>query len=321
MNGRGVDVHPYYQRGARFDGVEYAWIKMADGASVYAKKVDGVWYTADEHARRLRAQGTPFGGYVYAQPGDGAVEAQVLWGECQRLGGTGVAPACDIESNKDIHIWSSAEATDHGRAFCSWYRGRGIRPAVYMSVSMAQATRPDRWPEDPVIWIPRYGAKPEDLRSGVQYTGHYDVHQYDDAGSLPGSAGLVDWNQSYTNAHLIGDDMTPQEFLDTKVRWWDGHEVLMKDLLAEVYIAARGLAGKPAFGDQKSPVLLPPLTGLGAKTDAVGAAVAALLAEPEMTEEKLREIVDEAITGKISITGDIHIGPATAEPGTQEVTA
>lgn len=317
MAGLGVDVHPLYQRGARFDGVEYAWIKMVDGTKVYAKKVGEVWYTADEHARRLRAQGTPFGGYVYAQPGNGGTEAQVLWGEAQRLGATGVVPACDIESDVNIHVWSPGEATDHGRAFCSWFRARGIRPAIYMGAAFANTVRPDLWPEDPVIWVARYGAKPEAAGAG-HYGGRYDVHQYSSSGSLPGSAGLVDWNQSYTSAHLIGDDMTPQEFLDTKVRWWDGHEVSVKDLLAEVYIAARGLAGKPAFGDQKDAVLLPPLTGLAAKTDAVNAAVAALAGEPDITEEKLAEIVNAAVAGNISITGDVHIGPATAEPGTQD---
>ncbi|MFJ1765079.1 GH25 family lysozyme [Amycolatopsis sp. NPDC088138] len=200
-SGLGVDVHPYYQRGARFDGVEYAWLKMTDGAAVYAKKVDGVWYTTDEHARLLRLQRTPFGGYVYAQPGDGAAEARVLWGECQRLGGTGVAPACDIESNKDIHVWSPGEAADHGRAFCSWFRARGIRPAIYMGAAFANTVRPDLWPENPVVWIARYGAKPEAAGAG-HYGGRYDVHQYSSSGTLPGSAGAVDWNQSYNNNHL-----------------------------------------------------------------------------------------------------------------------
>lgn len=320
MSGLGVDVHPYYQRGARFDGVDYAWLKMTDGAAVYTKKVGGVWYTADEHARLLRQQHTPFGGYGYAQPGDGAAEARVLWNECQRLGGTGVAPACDIESNKDIHTWSPGEATDHGRAFCSWFRARGIRPAIYMGAAFANTVRPDLWPEDPVIWIARYGAKPEAAGAG-HYGGRYNVHQFSSSGTLPGSAGAVDWNQSYTNAHLIGEDMTPQEFLDSKVEWWDGHSVAMKDLLAEVYIAARGLAGKPAFEDQKTPVLLPPLAGLSAKTEAVAAAVAALASEPDMTEEKFTDIINKAVAGQISITGDLHIGPATAAPESSEASA
>lgn len=314
--GRGVDVHPFYQRGARFDGVEYAWIKMADGAAVYAKKVDGVWYTADEHARRLRASQTPFGGYVYAQPGDGAAEARVLWSECQRLGGTGVAPACDIESNKDIHTWSTQEAIDHGRAFCSWYRGRGIRPAIYMNVSLAQATRPDRWPEKPVIWIARYGLKPEVLHNGVQYTGHYDVHQYADNGTLPGSAGAVDENQAYTSEHLLEGDMTPQEFLDTKVTWWDGHTVAVKDLFAEVYIAARGLQGKPAFEGQP-PLQLAPLGKLlenDAREAAALAAIEAATKNPGITVEAMREIVNEAVKQNINITGELHIGPATEAP-------
>lgn len=217
--GRGVDLHPYYQRGAQITSdVSFAWIKMTDGAHVYVKHADGRDWTADEHARRLRAARVPFGGYVYAQPGDGGAEARVLWDECRRLGGTGVAPSCDIESNKDIHTWSVREATDHGRAFCSAMRRLGVRPAVYMDLTLLRDCRPDRWPEDPVIWAPRYGAKPEQLLNGVQYLGRYDVHQYTSSGSLPGSAGKVDWNQAYTTAYLIGEDDMPLSDTDiTKI--------------------------------------------------------------------------------------------------------
>lgn len=197
MAGLGVDLHPYYQRGVTaLPGVEYGWLKMADGAHVYRVQRDGRWWTADAHAALFRGLGIPFGGYVYAQPGDGAAEARVLWAECTRLGGIGVAPGCDIESNASIHIWSTREAIDHGRAFCSAMRGMGVRPAIYMNDSLAGATKPDTWPEDPVLWIARYGAKPHLTR--------YDVHQYSSSGSLPGSAGLVDENQAYTTAHLIG---------------------------------------------------------------------------------------------------------------------
>lgn len=195
MNGLGVDVHPYYQRGAQFVGLDFGWIKMADGTRVYALRAEGRTWTADEHARRFREAGIPFGGYVYAQPGDGAAQAQVLWNECLRLGGTGVAPADDIEDNEKIHIWGTQEAINHGRSFCSAMRRIGVRPAIYMNDSMAGRTRPDDWPEDPVLWIARYGAAPKQTR--------YDVHQYTASGTLPGSAGLVDWNQAYTTAHLL----------------------------------------------------------------------------------------------------------------------
>ncbi|UUV29631.1 hypothetical protein NQK81_33410 [Amycolatopsis roodepoortensis] len=60
--------------------------------------------------------------------------------------------------------------------------------------------RPDRFGvRDLVIWIARYGAEPDAA------AGHYDVHQYSDAGRIPGiHASGVDLNESYTNAHLTG---------------------------------------------------------------------------------------------------------------------
>lgn len=196
MSGLGVDLHPYYQRGVTaLPGVEYGWLKLADGAAAYIKRAEGQWWTADAHAALFRKLGVPFGGYVYAQPGDGGAEARVLWSECLRLGAVGVAPACDIESNATIHTWSVAEAIDHGRAFCSAMRKIGVRPAIYMNDSLAGATQPAAWPEKPVLWIARYGSAP-------QHTA-YDVHQYADNGSLPGSAGVVDLNESHTGAHLL----------------------------------------------------------------------------------------------------------------------
>jgi hypothetical protein len=210
MPGQGVDLHPVYQRGVTaLPGVDFGWLKLTDGAAPYRTPADSL-------AQVFRARGVPFGGYCYAQPGDGAAEAQVLWAECQRLGAIGVAPAVDIESDPHIHVWSPGEATAHGRAFCSWFRARGIRPAVYMGASFMNTVRPDLWPEDPVIWVARYGAKPEDAGAG-HYGGRYDVHQYTSSGALPGSAGAVDWNQAHTTGHLLGgqtsgeDDMTPDE--------------------------------------------------------------------------------------------------------------
>lgn len=188
MTGIGVDLHPYYQRGVTsLPGVEYGWIKMADGAARYVSP------PADALAALFRNAGIPFGGYVYAQPGDGAAEARVLWAECQRLGATGVAPACDIENNVKIHTWTTQEAIDHGRAFCAQMRSIGVRPAIYMSDSLARDTKPGTWPEDPVLWIARYGGKPQFTR--------YDVHQYADNGTLPGAA-AVDMNQSYSPTGL-----------------------------------------------------------------------------------------------------------------------
>lgn len=201
--GLGVDIHPVYQAGTNaLPGVEYGWIKMADGAAVYTKTVNGVRYTADAHAALFRRLRIPFGGYEFAEVGtDGGKAFDVLWAECLRLGATGVTPGVDIEGAG----WNATNAAARGKAFCDRARARGVRPAVYMDLSLLQATRPDLWPSNPVIWAPRYGAKPE---AGGRYTGRYDVHQYSSTGTLPGSAGAVDWNQSYNNNHLTqGDDV------------------------------------------------------------------------------------------------------------------
>lgn len=197
MPGLGVDLHPVYQRGTNaLPDVEYGWLKLADGAAVYRTPADAL-------AKLFRDRGIPFGGYEFAQPGtDGARAFDVLWAECQRLGAVGVTPAVDIEGVG----WSPATAAQRGKAFCARARARGVRPAVYMDLGLLQATRPDLWPESPVIWAPRYGARPE---VGGRYTGRYDVHQFSSTGTLPGSAGAVDWNQQYTTAHLLGGAPAP----------------------------------------------------------------------------------------------------------------
>lgn len=212
MAGLGVDLHPYYQRGTNaLPGVEYGWIKMADDAQPYAKRADGRVWAADAHAALFKRLGIPFGGYEFAGLGSsGAAAFDALWAECVRLGATGVTPAVDIEGPG----WTPASATQRGRTFCQRARARGVRPAVYMDLSLLQACRPDLWPEQPVIWAPRYGALPQ---AGGRYTGRYDVHQFTSSGSLPGSAGTVDFNQAYSTAHLLAnsshqeDELTDEE--------------------------------------------------------------------------------------------------------------
>lgn len=297
--GLGVDVHPYYQRGARFTGVEYAWVKMTDGTRVYTKTVNNVTYRADTHAATLRAERVPFGGYCYAQPGDGGDEAQVLWNECLRLGGTGVAPAIDIESDPDIHTWSTREAIDHGRAFCSAMRRIGVRPAVYMNDSLAGATQPDSWPEDPVLWIARYGGKPQRSR--------YDVHQYTSSGSLLGSAGAVDWNQSYTTAHLLAT--TPED--DMPLTDADA-QLVAKHIWYDPIWSGPNADGKTRWQLNPSQVLAAldsANKAEAAKVDALIATVAALSTDTDLTVDSVRQIVTDAVAQHINITGTVQITP------------
>lgn len=323
MSGRGVDLHPYYQRGTNaLPDVSFGWIKEADGASAYRKIADGRTWTADAHAALFRRLGIPSGGYIFAQPGvHGATAFDVLWGECQRLGTTGVAPACDIEGAG----WNPTNATTRGREFCARARARGVRPAVYMDLTLLRDCRPDRWPEQPVIWAPRYGAKPEDLLHGVQYLGHYDVHQYTSSGTLPGSAGSVDWSQAYTTAYLIGDDDMPDE---ATFKAWVAQAVAA--LIPAINDGTRTtvryeILATPhdpkdprtfTFGDRNIVdilvEILNQLFAANAKSDALAAALAELAAHPDITPDALQKMLDTAVARSIKVSGELHVTPASA---------
>lgn len=205
----GVDVHCYYQRGinwAQVTGVTYVWVKVSDGAAAYTKTVSGVTYRPDTLIAGAKSRGFPVGGYHYAQPGDPRAQADILINEVQRLGATGVLPALDIEAP----FTPNAAARTFGEAFCNRVRERGFRPVVYMSDSFAQVLKPADWASQPVLWIARYGSKPVNTR--------FDVHQYSSSGSLPGSAGAVDFNDSYNNSHLNTGGGNPVATLDNEDR-------------------------------------------------------------------------------------------------------
>lgn len=67
--------------------------------------------------------------------------------------------------------------------------------------------------------------------------------------------------------------------LTDDVVWGDGNRVPVKDILAEIYIAARGLRGVPAFAGQTDVVQLPPLVGIQASVSGLSDDEAKVLAE------------------------------------------
>jgi len=212
---RGTDVHPFYQRGIRWDQVSdlaFVWVKVSDGDAPYTSTQSGETYRPDTHVAGAQSRGIPVGGYHYAQfsPSPEA-QADILLGEVHRLGATGVSPMLDLESP----FSPDGTARDFGIRFCNRVAAAGLRPAVYMNASFAQALRPDSWNVPGlVIVVARYGARPEAPGSG-QYTGRYDVHQYSSSGSLPGSAGAVDLDESFTDALLNPEEdmaFTPEDF-------------------------------------------------------------------------------------------------------------
>ena len=203
MMARGTDLHPYYQRGLRWDKVSdlaFVWVKVSDGGAPYTRTEGGVVYRPDTHVAGAKSRGIPVGGYHYAQLGPAPEkQADVLLGEVRRLGATGVVPMLDLESP----FRPDGAARDFGTAFCRHVAAAGFRPAVYLSASFAATLRPDQWDVPGlVIVIARFGARPEAPGSG-RYQGRYDVHQFTSGGSLPGSAGAVDFDESFTDNHLV----------------------------------------------------------------------------------------------------------------------
>lgn len=313
MPGRGVDLHPYYQRGTNaLPDVSWGWVKAADGDAPYRKVVDGRTWTPDAHADLFHRLGVPLGGYLFAQPGvDGSVGFDVLWAECQRIGATAVTPAIDIEGAG----WNPTNATQRGRQFCTRARARGVRPAVYMDLTLLRDCRPDRWPEDPVIWAPRYGAKPEQLVNNVQYLGRYDVHQYTSSGSLPGSAGRVDWNQAYSTAYLLGKD-DDMELTDKVPLWTPGQTAEVQNCLAGVLGHGANMDNKINIVSSKLDTLL--ARAAGASADEVAAkllpaltsAMATAVADLDVSErDKLSdEDVNRIVNATVTHAGDLLSG-------------
>src|SRR5947208_9296248 len=142
---RGTDVHPFYQRGLRWDqagDLAFAWVKVSDGGAAYTQTQGGVVYRPDTHVAGAKSSGIPVGGYHYAQLNPGPEkQADVLLGEVRRLGATGVVPMLDLEAP----FSPNDTARNFRIAFCRRVAAAGFRPAVYMSASFATAVRPDQW--------------------------------------------------------------------------------------------------------------------------------------------------------------------------------
>lgn len=320
----GYDIHPEYQRGIRLDlgktqqGAGFVWIKVADGGRAY---VSPGGYTPGAQAGAAHVAGLPAGGYSYAQPGDGGAHADVLLGECSRWQLTGLAPVTDIEDNPKIHTWSTSEAVSYGRAFCARVRAHGVRPGVYMSASKMQACRPDQWPENPVIWCARYGARPEgDPARGVKalYTGRYDVHQFSSSGGVPGSAGLVDLNESYTTALFTsanqGDGMADEETLIILEQLTGSRTVAADHVFPGWAVQAPKPGAKALTLVDYARQTYAELKATQATLAALAAAVAAATNEPDITVAALTQIVNDAVRENIEIKGTVEITGKAATP-------
>jgi GH25 family lysozyme M1 (1,4-beta-N-acetylmuramidase) len=290
----GIDIYRYQTvtdwhavRGA----VTYVWVKVSDGGGPAIVR-------GDAQVGGARSVGLPVGGYHYAQlDPTPEQQADVLLSEVDRLGAHGLVPMLDIEA---------PFRADHGarvfaERFCNHIASRGRRPGVYMNNAFAKVLRPDTWPVNPVIWIARYGARPD-------YGGRYDVHQYSSSGSVPGISGAVDMNESYTDAHFDEEfEMTPEQ------------DIMLRQIHSQI-TGDVDLSGPDAWGFESfvdPAVQLTPVDfirhidkatnetrklvqDLQASVDGLTAAVAAVSNNPDLTKDEVAKIVKEAVQAKES---------------------
>ncbi|QXV63430.1 hypothetical protein CVV72_36990 [Amycolatopsis sp. TNS106] len=214
----GIDIYSRFQtvtnwQAVKDHGVTFVFVKLTDGGGL----PNGGRNTGDALVAGARSVGIPVGGYHYAQASPSPeAQADVFIAEVRRLGATGCVPMLDLEDNppgSGAPNIPDARKRDFSIRFCNRVAGHGFRPGIYLNNSLAKMLRPDRFGvRDLVIWIARYGARPDAA------AGHYDVHQYSDAGRVPGiRASSVDLNESYTNAHLTGGGAAPKRKATTEL--------------------------------------------------------------------------------------------------------
>lgn len=205
----GIDVYSRYQtvtdwQAVKNHGVSFVYVKLTDGGGL----PNGGRNPGDGLVGGARSVGIPVGGYHFVQARPSAeAQADVFINEVRRLNATGCAPMLDMEDNPPGGAPNipDGQKRDFSIRFCNRVAALGFRPGVYMNNALAKKLRPDQWGvRDLVIWIARYGARPDGA------AGHYDIHQYSSTGQVPGiRAGGVDLNESYTDRHLTGGGSAP----------------------------------------------------------------------------------------------------------------
>lgn len=104
---------------------------------------------------------------------------------------------------------------------------------------------------------------------------------------------ICDINEQYQP--LQEDDMQ----LEDKVQLWDGRSFSVANCLA-------GVIGHAEFIENQN-------KQLAASVDGLAAALAAAAKDPGITLDAVKQVVTDAVQQSISITGDVHIGPATPQ--------
>jgi len=207
----GIDIHPIYQRDINWStvknksDVKWVYVKVSDGTGPYTKRSP----SAQIHG--AKGVGLPVGGYHYAQPGNGAAQADVLLKEYS-LYDLALPPMLDVESP----FSADAAATKFSKDFLNRIVAAGRRPCIYLSSSWARIMRPDQWGiPGLIIWVASYGPNNGQLNSLTGgYPGRVDIHQYTSNGIVNGITARCDVNKAYVD--LLGQHNKEEEDVSLK---------------------------------------------------------------------------------------------------------
>lgn len=342
---RGIDLFRIYQtvtdwQAVKRAGIAFAWIKATNGTSV-ARDNSGNLAPADPTVAGARAAGIAPGLYHYALPGDPIRQADVFADEVIRLECLGpgtLPPALDLE---EAGIGSTAQRRAFAVAFLRRLqaRTRQTRVAIYASASWMADLQPEAWDIDGlIIWTAAYGSNDGARHGGAiasaGYRGRTDVHQYTSAGSCPGvqSEGLDVNEADIPLSQLLGgdDDMS----WDDKITTWAGEELPARDVLrsaqgfaATIYnlfapggdpFGADLFTDNPGTEHERVMRLRDVLGEIRANAAAAAAAgpvvLAAVTKDPGLTEDRLRELINDAVAQHVQITGTVQIGAVLPRP-------
>ncbi|WP_336156628.1 glycoside hydrolase domain-containing protein [Amycolatopsis sp. VC5-11] len=118
-----------------------------------------------------------------------------------------------------------------------------------------------------------------------------------------------DINEVYRIPTTEDDMPSVNDLLDASVgKRADGTDVLLKDAIVNTY-----LAQFQGGGDGGALAVKAGINALNAKLDALTQAVAKLAADPEITPDALKAMLNEAIANNVKITGSVEITGANAE--------
>jgi GH25 family lysozyme M1 (1,4-beta-N-acetylmuramidase) len=206
---KGVDVSSYQGsvnwQAVRDSGVEFAYVKFSEGES-------SSYSTAAAQFKGATAAGLVTGGYHFARPNySPQANAAAFAEQVNALDAvTGHLPPClDLEvGTGHLAGWASAFVTElRHLTGCR-------RVTIYSSLSFFTTQITEAWCDDDVLlWLARFNNAP----GTVGYSSpRLAIHQYSDAGSVPGVAGHVDLDVALRPLdQLTGEDpmagLTPEQ--------------------------------------------------------------------------------------------------------------